>query len=90
IGATGRRLGWALGALLATGTLLVAAEPTRELPNAALRLKIALLVPVIAYALWQRRRLARAEPAAAPRIATAVSLALWVVVVGLGRWIAYA
>jgi len=94
-----RRLPWAwaaLGALLATGALLILAEPARELPNPAFQAKMALLLAALALTLWCQRagrgpvdRRASAGAGALARVAAAVALLLWVATAVAGRWIAY-
>lgn len=86
------RLWLALGLLLASGSLLVLAEPTRELVNPAFQLKLAVIVPTVAVAVWLARRQAAGEGAdLAPvvKAGSVVLLLLWAVIVVAGRWIAY-
>jgi hypothetical protein len=87
----------ALTALATTGTILIIAEPARELTNAAFWLKMSLLAVGIALTFviqrgvgknedyWEssvsRRRMAR--------LMAAVSILLWISVVSCGRWIGY-
>jgi hypothetical protein len=83
-----------LPVLLVTGALMIAAEPDRALPNPAFQLKMAVLVGA-ALLTWLFARSARSAPASATgqplvvRLAAGTSLALWVVVLVAGRWIAY-
>ncbi len=88
---------WALPVLLATGTVLIIAEPARALQNPVFLLKMALLLGAIGITLacqmplrrdarfWEvsqgRRRAAQAI--------AAISLPFWVGIVFAGRWIAY-
>jgi hypothetical protein len=89
-------VGWGLLALLATGLLLMIAEPKRALLNPYFQIKMAVVVLVggLTWALgltvnrhperWiepQRRGLSKAI--------AVVSLALWVLIITAGRWIAY-
>lgn len=85
------RMGWAVGVLAASGSLLILAEPTRELTNIAFQAKIVLLIPAIASVLWLRTQVLypRNHPLRV-RAATALVLGFAVTLVGLGRWIAYA
>jgi uncharacterized membrane protein len=92
-----RFLPWVWGAvavLLASGSLLIIAEPGRDLLNVVFYLKMSLLVCVLALTFgfqllvrrggefWEHRR-------TIARITAVVSLALWVGIVMCGRWIAY-
>lgn len=86
------RLWLALGLLLASGSLLVLAEPTRELVNPAFQLKLAVIVPTVAVAVWLARRQAAGEGADLALVVKAgsvVLLLLWAVIIVAGRWIAY-
>ena len=90
-------LWWALPILLATGAVLIVAEPARALQNPVFLLKMCLLVAAICFTLacqlplrkdlgfWEvspgRRRAAAAI--------AALSLPFWVGIVFAGRWIAY-
>jgi hypothetical protein len=89
-------VGWGVLALAATGLLLMIAEPKRALLNPYFQIKMAalLLVGSITWAIaalvagktphWDAvRRFGADKPIAI------VSLALWVGIVVLGRWIAY-
>jgi uncharacterized membrane protein len=92
-----RFLPWVWGAvavLFTSGSLLIIAEPGRDLLNEVFYLKMSLLacVLVITFAFqlfvrrgefWERRR-------AIARVTAVVSLTLWVGIVICGRWIAYA
>lgn len=85
------RLWIALALLALSGSLLVLAEPTRELVNRVFQVKLALIVPTVAFAAWLARRqvASGARAAVADRIASAVLLALWLAIACAGRWIAY-
>jgi RsiW-degrading membrane proteinase PrsW (M82 family) len=88
---------WFLGclALMAlTGTVLVIAEPQRELMNDMFRLKMILVLAAAVLTVFvrsdMRHRRSRWEVAGAlPRLAGGVSLLIWVCIVICGRWIAY-
>lgn len=85
------RLWFALAALLASGALLVLAEPTRELVNRAFQVKLILLMPTVAFAIWLARRQLRADGAApvVDRAASAAMVVLWAAIASAGRWIGY-
>jgi hypothetical protein len=88
---------WSLPVLLATGAILIIAEPARALQNPVFLLKMALLLAAICITLaaqvpltkdkgfWEaslgRRRAAKAI--------AVISLPFWVGIVFAGRWIAY-
>ena len=97
---TGQYMPWLWGALIAlfvTGALQTLAEPGRELLNVGFRIKMVLLVIVVAITMLYERRL-KIDPnywesssdrrALAHRLA-AFSLVLWVGIVAAGRLIAY-
>ena len=92
-----RYLPWVWSAvvvLLCSGTILIIAEPGRELESEVFWLKMILLVcalsltGVFQYALmrgtqfWERRR-------AIACVTAVTSLALWTAILAAGRWIAY-
>lgn len=84
----------ALPVLLASGALMITAEPGRALPNPAFQLKMALVVAAAALTGVGVRHLARAGAPAAPpgialRAAASLALALWLGALVAGRWIAY-
>jgi uncharacterized membrane protein SirB2 len=84
----------ALPVLLATGTILIIGEPSRELLNPYFRAKMAMLATVIVITLYvQRKNTKDAGYWEARRAAAALtgfaSLLLWVGIVSAGRWIAY-
>jgi uncharacterized protein DUF6644 len=83
----------ALPVLLATGALLITAEPARDLENPVFALKMGLLVLAIAATLVQQASLRRPSRKATPggirRALAVASLALWVAIVFAGRMIAY-
>ena len=91
---------WAMGFFaltVAAGAVLFIAEASHVSLNRVFQVKMALVVFGLCNAMWFGRRgvaLARGLPdeAALPRVArnaAAASLAIWLVVVGLGRFIAY-
>ena len=91
-------LWWAVLVLLASGSILIVAEPLRSLPNGMFQLKMLLLIVAIALTLLYQTPL-RKEAAhweATPvrrlnaRAIAVVSLIVWVCIVFAGRWIAYA
>jgi uncharacterized membrane protein SirB2 len=80
--------------LLCSGSLLIIAEPGRELINQVFWLKMSLLVcAIVLTAIFQtmlRRRSGFWEQhRAAAILLGSVSLLMWVGIVGAGRWIAY-
>ena len=82
-------VGWGLLVLLLTGLLLMIAEPRRALLNPFFQLKMAALVVVGAFTTATADAAARErEPLFAKPLATA-SIALWLAIIALGRWIAY-
>ena len=87
----------ALGVLLATGLVMIVAEPERELRNWIFWTKMGLIVAAILATLPVRRwldecRFRDLPPArrTAVRAFALVSLIFWVLVIVCGRWIAYA
>jgi len=88
---------WPLPVLLATGALLIIAEPARSLENPVFALKMGLLLAAIGvmlvYQLPLRRDRAFWDISAgrrrAGRIVAALSLPLWIAIIFAGRWIAY-
>lgn len=89
---------WSLLALLATGFLLVMGEPARELLNSCFWTKMVLVAIGALVALWFQESVKRhAEQweltpsgSLAVRAGAAGVIALWIVIMLLGRWIAYA
>ncbi len=88
---------WPLLVLLATGALMIIAEPARSLKNPAFQVKMGLLIAALIvtalFQFYQRRDAAFGEPGSAAR-ATAttiaiVSMLLWSSIIFAGRWIAY-
>jgi hypothetical protein len=89
---------WPLPILLATGAVLITAEPARSLQNPVFLLKMGLLLAAAGVTLACQIPL-RHNPAywelsagrrRAARLIAAASLPLWVGIVFAGRWIAYA
>lgn len=81
--------------LALAGAVMFAADATALLASTVFRWKIALIVLALANAaafrwLWRRRMASwQHDPPLAGRIMAGGSLALWLIVAGLGRWIAY-
>jgi hypothetical protein len=86
---------WPLLMLLATGAVMIIAEPARELANPVFQLKMLLLIAAILVtrAVAPRLREQSSRPAGSvPRSARALGVAallLWVGIIFAGRWIAY-
>jgi hypothetical protein len=87
-----------LPVLLATGLLLITAEPARSLENPAFFLKMILLVGALGVtAVWHvttRSKSSTFWESSAPRrraarVLAVLFLSLWVAIVFAGRWIAY-
>jgi hypothetical protein len=87
----------ALKVLATTGTILIIAEPARELTNAAFWLKMSLLAVGVALTFLVQRGIGRNEDYwestvskrwMARTLAT-VSILLWISIVSAGRWIGY-
>lgn len=77
------------------GAVMFSADATALFASTVFRWKVALIALALANAaafrwLW-RRRMARwdVDPPPAGRVMAAGSLGLWLIVAGLGRWIAY-
>ena len=89
---------WGLLVLLGTGFLLIMGEPARELLNPCFWTKMVLVVFAALIALWFQGAVRRhAEQwelsphgALAVRGGAAAVIVLWVAIMALGRWIAYA
>lgn len=84
------RMRGAVAVLLATGLLMILSEPSRTLGNAVFWAKLG----VVAAAFTLSEQLVARAAAAAPlprwaRPTSLVVLALWVVAIACGRWIAY-
>jgi uncharacterized membrane protein SirB2 len=107
VGITGRRqsltevgsrfLPWAWVALVVlacSGTILIIAEPGRELINRVFWLKMSLLTAVVILTAFFQMMLRRRkgfweQHRAAAVLLGSVSLVMWVGIVAAGRWIAY-
>lgn len=82
--------------LVPAGFVMFAADASSLVVSAVFRWKVALIVLALAnagaYHLLWRRRLARwdVDPPLGGRLMAAGSLTLWLLIAGLGRWIAYA
>ena len=84
---------WAGFILVVTcGVLLASAKADMYYPNPYFRIKILLLACVGVHALVFRRSVYRASSPVLPRnarLAACLSLALWLGILSMGRWIAY-
>lgn len=87
---------WPLLLLLATGIIMITAEPARSLKNPAFQLKMLLLVAALTVTLvfqFLHRRNAAFGDGRTPRAAAVtlaiVSMLLWSSIIFAGRWIAY-
>jgi hypothetical protein len=88
---------WSLPVLLATGALLIVAEPARALQNPVFFLKMALLIGAICMTLAcqvplrKDPRFWEVSPARrrGAQVMAALSLPFWIGIVFAGRWIAY-
>ena len=87
---------WPLLLLLATGIIMITAEPARSLKNPAFQLKMLLLIAALTVTLafqFLHRRNASFGDATGPRAAAVtlaiVSIILWSSIIFAGRWIAY-
>jgi hypothetical protein len=87
----------ALKLLATTGTILIIAEPARELTNAAFWLKMSLLAVGVVLTILVQRGVGKDEDywessASRRRMArfvAAISLLLWISIASAGRWIGY-
>ena len=88
---------WPLLVLLATGLIMIIAEPARSLKNPAFQVKMLLLVGALTvtwlFHFLRRRDAAFGEGGAGARAATTTlaiaSILLWSSIIFAGRWIAY-
>jgi len=87
-------VGWGVLVLLATGLLLMVAEPRRALLNPFFQLKMAALV-VVGLMTWTiatratDRGWSESEGRGLAKTMAVSSLVLWLAIIALGRWIAY-
>jgi uncharacterized membrane protein len=98
LAAVGRRylpwIWWSLAVLLASGAILITAEPRRDLLNAVFQAKMALLVLAMSVTAVVQK-IAHEPGELSPRLrqaafaAAVVSLLAWTAIVACGRWIAY-
>ena len=83
--------------LLATGLILLLAEPSRQLLSPYFWSKMALVAAVALTTLWFQQSVQRAAPVWRPKLKTGGALragalgmvAVWATIMVLGRWIAY-
>jgi hypothetical protein len=88
---------WSLLVLLLSGSILIIAEPRRDILNPVFQAKMALLVVAIAvtaaFQLAVRRNMKlwdlSPERRAGAWATAVVSLLTWTAIIGCGRWIAY-
>ena len=80
-------------AFLATGTVMIIAEPGRSLTNPVFQIKVGLICLALLHTLFVGSQIHRAQigSLALPRSVLTVwpSFALWIGIVFAGRWIAY-
>lgn len=82
---------WSLLVLLATGVMMIIAEPTRELPNPAFQFKMVCLVIVVPLALKLSRIFGQSDDLTpGSRVLATAMVILWFAMLFAGRWIAYA
>jgi cytochrome bd-type quinol oxidase subunit 2 len=85
-----RRIWWLLLVLLATGALLITAEPGRTITNPVFYAKMIMLVVVILLTLWLAASARRAQKATALQLIVAtIAVLLWIGIIFAGRFIAY-
>ena len=84
--------GWALVALLLSGLVLILAEPERELLNSLFQIKMPLVIATTLLSFGIARRFDRngGKVSIGVKLGAVVIVLLWAVIMGLGRWIAYA
>ena len=77
--------------LLASGTLLIIAEPGRTLGNPVFYAKMAMLIVVIAVTIWlaSAARSIKGKPGPVHLVAAGIAVLLWVGIIFAGRLIAY-
>jgi hypothetical protein len=89
---------WGLLVLLVTGLILIIGEPARELLNPAFWTKMVLVLVAIGIALWfqesvkhhAERWTLTSSGTLAVRAGAVGVIVLWIIIMFLGRWIAYA
>ena len=88
---------YSLPVLLATGVILIIAEPARSLGSIAFQLKMLLLTCAVLITVYRHRSLVQAAsradqagPHGAGKFVAVLSLLLWSGIIFTGRWIAYA
>jgi hypothetical protein len=82
----------ALCVLLMTGSMLVIAEPARELPNRSFQAKMSMLLLAVPLTLWLTQRLRRSESEQADGMTRAIAfvlILLWMLIISAARWIGY-
>jgi hypothetical protein len=84
--------GFALLALLFSGAVLILAEPERELLNSLFQIKMPLVIAttLLSYGLARRFNRDGSKTSFGVKLGAVVIFLLWAVIMGLGRWIAYA
>jgi hypothetical protein len=90
-----RWIWWSLLVLLITGIGMTVAEPPRELINPIFWIKMPTVAFAVLVSLWFHNRVMRrlaAGGAAGPgiKLGAAFVVLLWIFIMFLGRWIAYA
>jgi hypothetical protein len=88
---------YALPIMLASGLILIIAEPNRQLQNPAFYLKMALLLIVIVMTLALQRSIAKSpvngglprRGSASAKLIASASIVLWTGIIACGRLIAY-
>jgi hypothetical protein len=88
---------WSLAVLLASGTVLIVAEPRRDLLNPVFQIKMLLLIAAIVVTAVFQLAVSRnmkawdlsPERRGGAWITAIASLLVWTAIVGCGRWIAY-
>jgi hypothetical protein len=84
---------WPLLVLLATGMIMIIAEPARSLKNPAFQLKMLLLIAALIvtwlFQFLHRRDAAFGEGGARAATLAIASILLWSSIIFAGRWIAY-
>ncbi len=85
-----RRIWVLLVVLLATGSLLITAEPGRTITNPVFYLKMGLLAAVIVLTMWLAWSARRTEKPSPLQVAVSVlAVLLWIGIIFAGRFIAY-